>query len=199
MEEKGQLHNPKDGKLATLKVEAWCDSDLYVWHWFAGRAGTTNDKTMVSISPLFQDILTGKYPFQLKQPYKVLSNSISRYVPYFLADGIYPQWPLFILPIHMANSVREQRYTRAQEGRRKDIERAFGVLQARFNILRYEDKRWYKSEIIKSSRVCVILHNMIVRMSQTGLFASDIESEEEEFNIISEMYDDEKVRAIERK
>lgn len=42
--QKGQYHFPKVGKLATLVVEDWCDSHIYVRHWLAGRAGTDNDK-----------------------------------------------------------------------------------------------------------------------------------------------------------
>eukprot|EP00171_Calliarthron_tuberculosum_P021667 IDg21667t1 len=51
---KGQLHNPKSGKLATLQVEAVCDSNLYCWNVFGGRPGTNNDLTVCENSPLFQ-------------------------------------------------------------------------------------------------------------------------------------------------
>lgn len=57
---KGHYQNPKDAKLAVIKVEAWCDSELCILHWFPGRPGTTNDKIMVSFSPLFQDIISEK-------------------------------------------------------------------------------------------------------------------------------------------
>lgn len=158
---KGQYHNPKDSKLAVIKVEAWCDSKLYIWHWFAGRAGTNNDKTMVAFSPLFQDILSGKYPFMLPTPYRILPGGVERRLAYLLGDGIYPRWPIFALPIHASDNIHEETYTKRQEGRRKDIERAFGVLQARFGILRQDDHRWYKGDIVDSSKACVIIHNLL--------------------------------------
>ena len=34
---KGQYHNPKDGKLATVSCEALVEKTLYCWHWFPGR------------------------------------------------------------------------------------------------------------------------------------------------------------------
>ena len=190
LEEKGQYHNPKDSKLATVKVEAWCDSKLYIWHWFAGKTGTTNDKTMVSFSPLFQDIFSGKYAFKFGMPYHITSNSNSRTLPYFLVDGIYPRWPIFALPIHITDNIREQRYTKAQEGRRKDIERAFGVVQSRFRSLRVEDFRWNLEDIIVSSEACVITHNLLIRMNESGVFVGEADDEDEEFNMVTEMYDD---------
>lgn len=60
---------------------------------------------------------------------------------YFLVDGIYPPSAIFVPPIHDADEASELRFTKRQEGQRKDIERAFGVLQSRFAILRHEDYR----------------------------------------------------------
>ena len=139
LEEKGQYHNPKDSKLAIIKVEAWCDADLFIWHWHCGHAGTSNDKTMVNFSPLFQSILNGQYSIELPRAYCVTPDSPVRSLAYFLADGIYPRWPIFLVPIHQGRTQPEKDYSKRQEGRRKDIERAFGVLQARFRILRVEN------------------------------------------------------------
>ena len=197
--EKGQYHNSKDSKLATLKVEAWCDMHLYIWHWYAGRPGTNNDKTMVSYSPLFTAITTGTLSLNLPSSYRILPYHPSRTRGYFLVDGIYPRWPIFILPIHSADNVRESRFSAKQEGRRKDIERAFGVIQGRFKSLRYEDFRWFKSSIITSSHTCVILHNMIVRMNQEGYFSDDIAEEDEDFNLITEMRERERTNADQRR
>ena len=197
LEEKGQYHNPKDSKLAVMKVEAWCDAHLFIWHWHAGHAGTSNDKTMVSFSPLFQAILNGHYDISLDE-YKVTQDSMSRTLAYLLGDGIYPRWPIFLLPIHQAQSKGEKTYTKRQEGRRKDIERAFGVLQARFRILRLENHRWDREEIIGISNTCVILHNLLIRMSQRGCFAEDIAEELEDIDIIGEMHAAEGARSATR-
>lgn len=36
---KGQYHFKKEGHLASIDVEAWCDHDLYIWHWFSVCCG----------------------------------------------------------------------------------------------------------------------------------------------------------------
>ena len=45
---------------------------------------------------------------------------------------------------------------------RKDIERAFGILQARFKILVEACRQWYKEDMEYIMKACIIMHNMIV-------------------------------------
>jgi hypothetical protein len=49
-----------------------------------------------------------------------------------------------------------------QEAYRKDVERAFGVLQARFNIIRTAARLWDTGDLRNIMLTCIILHNMIV-------------------------------------
>ncbi|GJS13606.1 ALP1-like protein isoform X1 [Tanacetum coccineum] len=50
---------------------------------------------------------------------------------YYLADDIYPQWSSFVKSFTVANSEKNALFKRKQESARKDVERAFGVLQGR--------------------------------------------------------------------
>ena len=45
---------------------------------------------------------------------------------------------------------------------RKDVECAFGVLQARFTVVKNPSNLWDKEKIANIMRACIILHNMIV-------------------------------------
>ena len=49
-----------------------------------------------------------------------------------------------------------------QEAKRKDIERAFGILQARFHVLTSGCRLWDREAMALVIRTCVILHNLII-------------------------------------
>uniref|UniRef100_A0A0D3B8S3 Myb-like domain-containing protein n=1 Tax=Brassica oleracea var. oleracea TaxID=109376 RepID=A0A0D3B8S3_BRAOL len=53
-------------------------------------------------------------------------------------------------------------FAQRQEAVRKDVERAFGVLQTRFAIVKNPALFWDKVKTEKIMRACIILHNMIV-------------------------------------
>ncbi|GJZ91480.1 putative heat shock protein 70 family protein [Tanacetum coccineum] len=55
---------------------------------------------------------------------------------YYLADGIYPQWSTFVKAFTIARDQKAMKFKRVQESARKDIERAFGVLQE-LTVLKY--------------------------------------------------------------
>lgn len=170
---KGQHHNSKDGKLATIGVEAWCDHELYIWSWFAGRCDTNKYKTMLASSLLFMDILSGKLDLHLPMSCRLLPGGQSRQIGYCLADGIYPTWPIFFLPMHDASTEAHRRYNKAQEITRKDTERLFGVMQSRFRMLRHESELWSFDNLVCMTEVCVIVHNFLVRMSHSGAFQEE--------------------------
>ena len=49
-----------------------------------------------------------------------------------------------------------------QEAQRKDVEREFGVLQARWRILALPSKLWSVGAMNSAINACIILHNMII-------------------------------------
>ena len=165
-EENGQFHNPNSNKLPTIQCEGWCDHDRYIWHWFSGRPGTNNDLNVLAHSPLFQKIFTDRFPFVVPGGYDVIPGRGKHFVRFFLADGIYPSWPLFVKPIPDGTVKREKRFSGLQESYRKSIECCFGILQGRFSITRRENYRWELDEIVRIGNCCVILHNMWIRIRQ---------------------------------
>ncbi|XP_024965974.1 uncharacterized protein LOC112506188 [Cynara cardunculus var. scolymus] len=57
-------------------------------------------------------------------------------------------------------------FAQYQESCRKDVERAFGVLQARFAFIRHPCLVWDKDNMRRIMIACIILHNMIVEDEQ---------------------------------
>ena len=57
---------------------------------------------------------------------------------------------------------------------RKDVERAFGVLQARFAVVKNPSNLWDKNKIANIMRACIILHNMIVEDERDSYTQYDV-------------------------
>ena len=93
---------------------------------------------------------------------------------YYLTDGIYPKLTTFIQSITMPQEPKAVLFAQRQEAVRKDVERAFGVLQARFAIVKNPAFYWDKANIGKIMRTCIILHNIIVENERDGYTQFDV-------------------------
>ncbi|XP_057779627.1 uncharacterized protein LOC130998214 [Salvia miltiorrhiza] len=111
----------------TIILEAVASQDLWIWHAFFGVAGSNNDINVLHQSTLFNDILAGH-----EAAVHFLANNSHHTRGYYLTDGIYPDWPVFVKSFRFPNDEKKRRFKVMQEAARKDVERAFGVLQARW-------------------------------------------------------------------
>ena len=57
---------------------------------------------------------------------------------------------------------KRKRFAQMQESVRKDVERAFDVLQSRWGIVRNPTLSWDERKLWEVMTACVIMHNMIV-------------------------------------
>jgi hypothetical protein len=113
-------------------VEAVGNQDLWIWHAFFGVAGTHNDINVLMRPHVFAKLAEGQAS---AVNFEINDNSYNK--GYYPADGIYPQWSIFVKTIHAPNSKMQSHFAKCQEACRKDVERAFGVLQQQFSIVRY--------------------------------------------------------------
>jgi len=141
----------------TMILEAVATRDLRIWHAFFGTAGSQNDINVLNKSPLFIQAIKGEAP---KVHYNV--NGTQYDMGYYLADRIYPEWAVFVKTVTAPQSEEDKLFALMQEGARKDVERTFGVLQSRFDIVRRPARLWKQGDVINIMQVVVILHNMIV-------------------------------------
>ncbi|CAL2256074.1 unnamed protein product [Prunus armeniaca] len=76
--------------------------------------------------------------------------------------GIYPRWTTFVKSIPNPRSQKQKLFATYQEGYMKDVEMCFGILQARWLIIRGVS-HMFDEDILRSIMMtCIILHNMIV-------------------------------------
>ena len=81
---------------------------------------------------------------------------------YYLADGIYLEWVVFVKSISMPISEKDKLFAQEQEAKRKDIEQPFGVLRRRWCILKRPARLYDGGQLEKIVLACIVLHNMIV-------------------------------------
>ncbi|XP_003565518.1 uncharacterized protein LOC100834784 [Brachypodium distachyon] len=153
---KGQFTRGDHG-VSTVMLEAVASQDTWIWHSFFGFAGSNNNINVLNQSPLFTTVLQGRAP-----PVEFTVNGQQYDMGYYLVDGIYPEWAAFVKSIPLPQNHRDKIFSKCQESARKDVERAFGILQARFAILRHSARFWERSTLADIMFACIILHNMIV-------------------------------------
>lgn len=76
--------------------------------------------------------------------------------------GIYPRWATLVQTITQPQGAKRKHFAAMQESARKDVERAFGVLQARFAIVKGPAQFWSASDLRDIMKTCIIIHNMII-------------------------------------
>ena len=130
---------------------------IRVSHAFFGVPGAQNDIIVLYQSPVFNQVLRG----ETNQITYTINNAVYEF-PYYLVDGIYPWWTTSIKTIQNPKMKKEAHFSAKQEGYHKDVESCFGILQARWLIIRGL-LVFFDQEVLQSIMMtCIILHNMIV-------------------------------------
>ena len=75
---------------------------------------------------------------------------------------MYPKWSTLVQSISNPQGPKRQYFAMIQEACGKDVERAFGVLQSRFAIIKGPVCYWEKQVLHDIISTCIIMHNMII-------------------------------------
>ncbi|CAM8926970.1 unnamed protein product [Rhodiola kirilowii] len=165
----GQVHEP------TIILEAVASYDLWIWHAFFGLPGSLNDINVLDRSNLFEELTEGRGP---AVTYTINGHEYN--MGYYLADGIYPSWPTFVKTIPSPQGNKKKYFAALQESARKDVERAFGVLQSRFAMIRGPSRFWDVETMKYIMFACIILHNMIIEDER------DLQTDDYDYDSIGE-------------
>ncbi|KAK3187675.1 hypothetical protein Dsin_027236 [Dipteronia sinensis] len=79
------------------------------------------------------------------------------------SDSIYPSWSTLVKTIPSPKGNKNKHFAASQESAMKDVERAFGVLQSHFVIVRGLVRFWDQETLGDIMKACIIMHNIIVK------------------------------------
>ncbi|XP_030964181.1 uncharacterized protein LOC115985379 [Quercus lobata] len=142
-------------------------------HAFFGFPESYNNINVLEQSHVFNELAEGR---ALTVHYSI--NSHNYIIEYYLADDIYPKWATFVKTIPAPPEQKYKLFVAAQEACRKDVERAFGVLQARFAIVRGPTRFFHLETLQKIMKACIILYNMIVEDERDDNEVVDLDYEQ---------------------
>ncbi|GJW60614.1 ALP1-like protein isoform X1 [Tanacetum coccineum] len=78
-------------------------------------------------------------------------------------ERFYPQCHRLFKSFTVARDEKNAMFKRRQESARKNVERAFGVLQGRWRIIAQPVRGWTVNKLRRIMYTCIILHNMILK------------------------------------
>jgi hypothetical protein len=158
-----QSYRGKEDK-PSIVLEGVADYHLFLWHVSYGHPGSLNDLIILNMSSLLQRMLDGSLCTAEEEagvvPFHI--NDIEFNKLFFLVDGIYPAYSRFVKGVKQPITKLEKVFTAWQEGARKDIERAFGVIKITWQWLDRPIQLHSLNAIHDRVLTCVILHNILV-------------------------------------
>jgi hypothetical protein len=154
----------REKSMSTIVMEGVCDYYLWFWHVCYGNPGSMNDSNVLDTSPLLEMLLNRSYVKVEQQagvvPFYIRGDDQPFHKTFLLVDGAYPKYCRFVRTINPPITQEEKNFSKWQEGARKDIERAFGVLQCRFKAMCTPILSWSMFGATNLTACCIILHNM---------------------------------------
>jgi len=112
--------------------------------------GSLNDINVLDRSPIFAVLAEGR-----TAPVNYTINGHEYTMGYYLTYEIYLNWSTFVKTIPRPLGAKRKYFVSKQESARKDVERAFGVLQSRFAIVRGPVRYWDEEMLANIMKACI--------------------------------------------
>jgi Plant transposon protein len=157
----GQFEGKDKDKGPSIVLEAMADYNCWFWHSKFGYPGTLNDINIWDQSELLRSFIDGTVGL-IDFPFRLAGKEFNQL--WVFVDGIYPELSRFVKTITVPITKAEKLFASWQESSRKAVERAFGILQRKFQILTRPMEHWYQEDIKDIVDTCIILHNMMVEV-----------------------------------
>ena len=154
----------KDGSPSII-LEAVADYSTWIWHNRFGFPGTHNDINEFNVweqsSLLLRSFLDGTFA-AMDFNFRIANKTFNKL--WLMADGIYPDLARFVKTMSVPITKVQKLYSKWQEACRKSVERAFGILRRKFQILSRPIELLHIEDIRNIVDTCIILHNMMVEL-----------------------------------
>jgi hypothetical protein len=157
------LHDQFRGhhKKPTIILEALASYDQWIWHAFFGTPSSCNDINVLHRSTIFDNLAQGSGP---EVHFTVIGNDYN--MDYYLTDVIYPPWATLISSYSSPQMNKQRHFAKEQSRYRKDIECAFGIIQAKYAIMKGHARLWSEEDLKYIVDCVIILHNMSIFYEQ---------------------------------
>jgi hypothetical protein len=106
-------------------------------------------------SPVFNNLARGSAP---EVHYTVNGNDYN--MGYYLADRIYHFWTILISGYSSPQTNKQRHFTKEQSMYRKYVECVFGIMQAKYAIMKGPARLWSQEDLKYIVDCVIILHNM---------------------------------------
>jgi len=158
------MYQNRHGKRSVV-METGCDEDLWISHLLVGCPGSQNDLNVMHASPLYLSVMGGEWP---PRTFSYTANGTTRTLLYYLVDGIYPPFAFFVSPFPDPTTEVETTFNRLQEALRKDVQRLYAFLTARFHIVFHPARHVTVESMVTVAKAVAILHNMVTEKRPDG-------------------------------
>jgi len=158
------MYQNRHGKRSVV-METVCDEDLWIWHLLEGCPGSHHDVDVLHVSPLYLSVTSGERP---PHTFSFAANGTTRTLLYYLVDGIYPRFALFVSPFPNPTTEVEMTFNRLQEALRRDVEGLYAVLTARFHVALHPARYASVAQMVTVIKAVAILHNIVTEKRRDG-------------------------------
>jgi hypothetical protein len=98
-------------------MESVVDCRLCFWHAWFGMPADNNNLNILDCSPFFRDLTAGRRIPAIN----FIINNKEHNPGYYLVDGIYPDWHIFVKTILEPRGAKRAHFSMVQEAQCKDV------------------------------------------------------------------------------
>jgi hypothetical protein len=158
-----RIKNVSTGKKNTRTYQVIVDPSTRINGLSAGGYGTTNDITMSHMDPISRLFLDGSYSHVEFVLFSEKGQPILVRGAFLITDNGFEKLACFVMPQKIVFKPANMRLSEWIESIRKDVERTFGILKARWRILRNAIPYHNVVFIDAVMTTCCVFHNIILR------------------------------------